>query len=189
MRSNCSNGPSHLTSINVFQNQRSAFVTKFFDYINQSPKLEYYRKVKSDFKLEDYLNSTVFKYRTALTRLRISAHCLEIERGRYGNSDSNAACPIVRDMRLCRYCTEVHQLKVIESEDHVLHKCPLYQKLRHIFLNDSNNESNTTNADAANISCNRENFKNDSNFALSKFCYKIFKYRQAFHDHLDDYIE
>ena len=70
-----------------------------------------------------------------------------------------------------------------------MHKCPLYQKLRHIFLNDSHNESNTTNADAANISYNRENFRNDSNFALSKFCYKIFKYRQAFHDHLDDYIE
>ena len=189
IRSNCSSGLSKLASINVFQNHRSTFVTKLFDVINQSPKLEYYSKAKSDFKLEEYLNCTIFKYRSALTRLRISAHSLEIERGRYGNTASSD--PVTRDHRFCRYCTEVHNLKVVESEEHALYKCPLYHNFRHRFLNDIQNESSTTSpAGAATISSNNcENISNDPQFSLSKFCYKIFKYRKAFHDHLDDYAE
>ena len=104
---------------------------------------------------------------------------------------------VVRDLRLCRYCAEVHQLKVVESEEHVLYKCPLYREFRSEFLHACQNKSDTANpANAVNISennynycCNYENLSNDMIFFLSKFCHKIFKYRKAFHDHFDDYTD
>ena len=36
----------------------------------------------------------------------------------------------IRDLRLRGYCDEVDPLKVVESAEHVLNKCPLYQKHR-----------------------------------------------------------
>ncbi len=47
VESNYSRGNSKLNSINVFQNQRSTFIAKLFQYINQSPKLEFYKAVKN----------------------------------------------------------------------------------------------------------------------------------------------
>ncbi len=131
------------------------------------------------------MNCTIFKYRTALTRLRISAHSLEIERGRYGNSGTNT--PVVRDLRFCRYCEEVHELKAVESEEHVLHECQLYKKFRAEFLHVCQSALCITNPGHGNTNNIIENV--NVSFPLSKFCYKIFKYRKAFYDHLDDYIE
>ena len=56
--------------------------------------------------------------RSALTRLRISAHDLNIERGRYVGID--------RRDRLCNCCN----MSVIEDEYHFLLVCPLYRELR-----------------------------------------------------------
>jgi hypothetical protein len=110
---------SKFISENVFQNQRSTLMNKPFDVVNLSPKLEYYRRVKNDFNQEDWLNWTVFKYRSALTKLRISAHPLKNEYGRYQNPNTHT--PVLRHLRLCRYCTEVCQLKYIKSEEHALY--------------------------------------------------------------------
>ena len=47
-------------------------------------KLQTYRLFKSQFHLEDYLSQVkVAKYRTALTKFRVSCHRLQIELGRY----------------------------------------------------------------------------------------------------------
>ena len=74
--------------------------------------------------------------RTALTRLRISAHNLNIERGRYSRSDNALAI-----QRLCPYCctSDVAYLSelpfpdedpIIEDEAHVLSTCPAYHHVR-----------------------------------------------------------
>ena len=70
---NC-NGPHKIDSINVFQNLRTRFITNWSKYLNESPKLEFYSTVKTSFKREEYLDNPIYKYRTALSRLRISGN-------------------------------------------------------------------------------------------------------------------
>ena len=91
-----SEGKSKIPYISVFQNFRTSFITKLLR--NQSPKLEFYNKVKTEFILENHLNSIIFKYHAALPRLRISAHCLEIKRRRYGSYNAENSIP--REHRL-----------------------------------------------------------------------------------------
>ena len=73
---------------------------------------------KSKFNKECYLDS-VIKYadRTNITRLRISAHRLEIELGRYNQTP--------RDDRICSWCNIVLGSSTIENEDHFLNHCDL----------------------------------------------------------------
>ncbi len=56
------------------------------------------------------------------TKLRISAHDLQIEQGRYANQ--------TREQRICSWCKTSMGLCVIEDENHVLYDCDLYSKLR-----------------------------------------------------------
>ena len=61
------------------------------------PKLDYNKKIKTDFKYEKYLDCISNETnRINLTRLRISAQNLEIEAGRYSN--------IERENRFCKIC-------------------------------------------------------------------------------------
>ena len=62
------------------------------------------------------------KYKIALGQFRISAHHLEIERGRYEN--------IPRTERKCKVCN----MNSIESEYHFLLVCPAYKELRRNFF-------------------------------------------------------
>ena len=56
--------------------------------------------------------------RITITRWRMSNHRLAIEKGRY-------AKPIIpRENRLCKLCL------IIEDEDHVIYRCPLYLDIR-----------------------------------------------------------
>ena len=83
-------------------------------------KLRAYRLFKTTFELEPYLYLTkIIKHRVALTRLRISCHSLEIERGRYHKPASTPA-----DLRLCKDCESV------EDELHFVCVCPKYDLLR-----------------------------------------------------------
>ena len=60
-------------------------------------KLRIFKKVKKRFEPEKYLfEITNFKHRQAVTKLRISAHKLTVETGRYNNTPYND--------RLCRFC-------------------------------------------------------------------------------------
>ena len=61
----------------------------------------------------------IIKQRVALTRLRISCHSLEIERGRYHKPASTPA-----HLRLCKDCESV------EDELHFVCVCPKYDLLR-----------------------------------------------------------
>lgn len=80
-------------------------------------KLRTYKLIKKQFGPEKYLEVVNDrKHRKALAAFRISAHKLNIERGRYINLK-------VED-RLCSDCND------IEDEIHVLCKCNKYQTLR-----------------------------------------------------------
>ena len=82
-------------------------------------KLRTYAKYKKEFAYESYLNfSKDFGKRKSITKLRISAHRLEIECGRYKKVEESK--------RLCRNCN----LNVIENEQHVLLTCPKYATCR-----------------------------------------------------------
>jgi hypothetical protein len=71
---------------------------------NDDGKLSTYKSIKKCFILENYLQSIRNKdHRIALTKLRISAHRLEIEKGRYISPKPP------RDQRTCIHCSTQQQ--------------------------------------------------------------------------------
>lgn len=78
-----------------------------------------YNTFKTQIGEEKYLSCIAnAKHRVALTKLRISAHRLGIEEGRYRN--------IERNERLCIYCN----MRAVEDEYHFLLICPYYYEIR-----------------------------------------------------------
>ena len=95
--------------------------------LNSSAKLEAYRTSKSDFAKEPYLDTVkTYTDRVSLTRLRISAHNLEIEMGR------RTSCP--RIARICKWCNLSLGAKTIENGYHFINDCDLYAQLRRNLL-------------------------------------------------------
>jgi hypothetical protein len=80
---------------------------------------------KNDYKYEPYLDHVKnVQYRKDLTRFRISAHNLNIERGRYANLN-------IED-RTCKFCRNV------EDEKHLLMICAEYNNTRQTFFDKLN---------------------------------------------------
>ena len=78
-----------------------------------------YALFKFDFECETYLNAVRDRrYRTAISKFRLSWHNLEIERGRH----CIPIFPVTK--RLCFRC------QFIEDEQHFLVSCKLYESLR-----------------------------------------------------------
>ena len=77
------------------------------------------------FKLQPYLYQVnIDSCKIALSRLRMSAHNLEIEAGRWKKPK-----PTPRENRTCCIC---HKL---EDEFHLLLECQLYTELRKTYIN------------------------------------------------------
>ena len=96
-------------------------VTDTFDTIwkrnpqSSTGKLRIYKTFKKEFKLETYLLLFKnYKHRKKLTKLRISAHSLQIEKGIYHKPQK---IPI--EERFCLDCTAGD----VEDEMHFLMKC------------------------------------------------------------------
>ena len=85
-------------------------------------KLRTYCSFKKTFSKEKYLTLIDPQNRIALSRLRLSAHKLYIETGRY-NSKNHYVKP---SDRICSLCT----MNMCEDEIHFLTTCPLYNTLR-----------------------------------------------------------
>ena len=64
----------------------------------------------------------IFAYRTHMTRLRLSSHPLEIEQGRFNNTNI--------ENRICKICNQ----NVLESEFHFHLVCSKYSSLRSKYL-------------------------------------------------------
>ena len=95
---------------------------KWLFYINScrsKGKLSVYSNLKNSFKLENYLLQFPIWYRRNFTKLRISAHNLAIETGRYSKPIETPP-----NKRLCFHCKE------IETEIHFILNCSLYQTER-----------------------------------------------------------
>ena len=121
-------GSARLNSTNTRNNLEKLFKEKWQDVLNTSPKLDFYKTIKTAFCFEKYLLVNKDKHRNALSRLRISAHNLYVERGRY------KVPPIKRSDRTCLYCMSQLKLPVVENEIHVISDCPLYNQIRkHVF--------------------------------------------------------
>ena len=83
-------------------------------------RLEFYRKLKTNFNFEEYLRLEDFEKRKIIAKLRCSNHNLEIERGRHQRPK------IERPDRLCKRCNS----GAIEDEVHFLLSCNRYDLLR-----------------------------------------------------------
>ena len=98
------------------------FTRSWQSYIDNSPKLEFFKSIKYSFAWEHYLDySKSFNDRRYTAMIRTSSHRLNIETGRHRGLDRNE--------RTCRHCLKSGNL-VVEDEDHILHKCPLTEPAR-----------------------------------------------------------
>lgn len=78
-------------------------------------KLQLYGKLKSTIKKEDYLEDiTIIQHRQALSKLRLSAHSLRIETGRFSKNRIDI------NQRICLYCNRDE----IDDEKHFVLECP-----------------------------------------------------------------
>ena len=134
-----------------------------------SSKLSFYHSIKSTFGRESYLDCCKgFSRRYCTTQLRISAHDLQIERGRYSN--------LSREERICNWCkTSMNQNK-IEDEMHVLFECDLYSKLRTKLITNLNRTPplnhgvSTHDIHTQNITLSASNLKSNLMSILSPYC-------------------
>ena len=94
-----------------------------------SNKLRFYTTLKSSFSKEPYLDLVLSRnHRSFLTRLRCSAHHLEIEKLRYSK-------PYVPPSnRICKFCTSGQ----IGDEVHFLMNCDIFNVKRECFLGKMN---------------------------------------------------
>ena len=99
-------------------------IQRWYAEIFAKDKLRLYRQFKQHFGHEPYLNFIKSPgIRVALTRLRLSSHCLEIEMGRYPPRR-----PV--HLRLCQQC----DLQETEDELHFILVCPKHEVLRHRYI-------------------------------------------------------
>ncbi len=88
--------------------------------INNQPKMRTYRKFKSHLEYEEYLNIPNTNHCKAMTKLRISAHRLAIEQGRY-------TAPFTpKENRICQNCLTDE----IEDEYHFMMHCGKFTNIR-----------------------------------------------------------
>ena len=182
-------------SIGVYKNLRDQFL-KFWKFaLEKSPKLEFYQSNKHEFRREKYLKISDFQLRFSLTKMLISAHDLEIEKGRYSK--------VPRDIRYCPYCKEVLLKNEIEDESHALNSCPLYNIARNKLskhLTQSLTQTSTIDSTTTSSITNSLNYILSMNYAdseqiiprshlfhISKFCTYILEHRKAFVTYLNDY--
>ena len=139
--------------------------------INKSDaKLRNYALYKTTFNRENYLLYIKDKkFRSSLTKLRISSHKLLIETGRH-----NKPCKIPADERFCTFCND----SSIEDERHLVLTCKLYQNERETFFRQLN--CNIINNDILSnlmfmflMSASESDLSN----LFSRYIYKCFKKR------------
>jgi hypothetical protein len=109
-----------------FCNQlKCMYENQFWNFMSNSErnrKLRTYRLFKVCYEREKYLDLENVSHRKLLTKFRISAHNLYIERGRYKN--------IKCEHRICKLCN----MNEVEDEYHFFMTCTYYTELRNSLL-------------------------------------------------------
>ena len=104
-----SNGNVLSSIVDKLQNM---FKEKFFNEIANSSKLIPYSHVKEEFREEKYIHEVkYYKYRSAITKFRISAHTFPVESGRWDKTP--------REKRMCPLCFS----NDIGDEKHYIFHC------------------------------------------------------------------
>ena len=116
-----------------------------------------YKYLKSDFLFENYLHLPNQQLRISLSKLSLSSHLLNVERGRWNN------LPLVN--RVCELCN------VLEDEFHVFIECPRYKRLRELYIPKSIVEKPSMFSFIKFLKCE----KNTDLIRLGKFSAKMFK--------------
>ena len=97
------------------------FLQEIRGIIGKSSKCYIYKFLTDNFTLQYYLTKNIsMEKRKNISRIRLSAHPLKVEKGRYQN--------IPKKERVCTHCN------VIEDEYHFILTCPLYSDLRNKFI-------------------------------------------------------
>ena len=138
------------------------FQQNLHERISNSPKSRFYLLFYS-YGFKSYLEQvTIAKFRTAITKLRLSSHRLAVEMGRFTRP---VATPL--DERKCTLCN------ALEDEFHLLFECTLYRNVRKTYLpctfwkhRNIPNVINLMTSESPNI-----------NIKLGKYIYKAFKLR------------
>ena len=98
---------------------------KWWETIRDGPgnsRLSFYKKIKSEFGMENYLKIPGFQQRRHISKLRCSDHTLEIEKGRHVKGKT----PTPRNERICTICNNGQ----VEDEEHFLLKYDVYNSFR-----------------------------------------------------------
>ncbi|KAL5246686.1 hypothetical protein ACHWQZ_G018788 [Mnemiopsis leidyi] len=111
------------------------FTTHWKDELKQQSKMSFYSKIKFDFGEEPYLQLQNRTHRQNIAKLRSSSHDLRVETSRYNKKSVS--------FKVCKFCctTDDNTLEafealpffetpIIESEEHVINECPLYNSHR-----------------------------------------------------------
>ena len=96
----------------------------WYNDIARSRSLALYKEYKHDFEYELYLTKLPSKFRISMSQLRLSAHQLRIETGRYLQNRTDRA------QRLCTLCDKSEA----EDEYHFVIICPSYINLRQMYI-------------------------------------------------------
>jgi hypothetical protein len=103
---------------------RDTYIQNWHSRLEVSNRARLYRHLSENFGYKSYLSFlNVGKFRIAFTKLRCSAHRLQVEMGRW-----NKPLPITFEERKCAHC------HVLEDEFHFVLQCPLYAELRKTYI-------------------------------------------------------
>ncbi len=129
-------------------------------------KLELYNSIKSEYCVEKYLLLNMDKYeKSLLSQLRYGILPLRIETGRYKNER--------REERICNLC----DTNTVESVEHFLFECSMYDLQRLNFVNNAQNSINNW-ENLTQRECLSQLFKVMPR-ALGKYVRDIFLYRRS----------
>ena len=111
----------------VNQHFQSMIRNSLDQHISEDRKLKTFATFKLNYKFESYLDIlSDYSIRSNFAKLRLSAHNLHIETGRYANTP--------RSERVCALCKS-NGILVVEDEVHFLLTCPEFNEERSDMLN------------------------------------------------------
>ena len=157
------------TVSNYHDIMKNQYLKAWKSYITQSRKLQLYYSIKTNYQIEEYLDTVRnYEQRRLLTKFRISNHKLAVETGRYGKQK------IQVDKRYCILCNNSE----IETEEHMLLHCPCYSSLRQHFMNKITGEIKLNTLDTKTLTVNLLSSNNPTiTFYVSKYILKCFELR------------
>lgn len=125
------NGIPFISPSYAFNSSVTMFDSIWKSALHKSPKLDFYKTVKEKPTAEKYIKLLPLDLRRYISRIRISAHRLPIELGRY-----TAPHPTPRSDRTCPIC--IHEgILQLGDEHHFLFSCKVSKEFKHI-LNERN---------------------------------------------------